>query len=140
MHDFDKWQKLNKKRLKQSILEGTVIIHLRIYDYFTFNLELFIFSQTNDQDMSKLKSAIFLVILLQFISASVISKQKEKSGETNYKIVCYYTNWSQYRNEPAKFFPQNIDPNLCTHIIFAFAKIDSNLEIASFEVMIHFLN
>ena len=45
------------------------------------------------------------------------------------KIICYYTNWSQYRPEGGKYFPENIDPALCTHIIFAFARLnDSKLE------------
>ena len=51
-----------------------------------------------------------------------------------YKIVCYYTNWSQYRTEPAQYFPDNVDPSLCTHIIFSFAKINEKLELDSFEV------
>ncbi|XP_013400006.1 chitinase-3-like protein 1 [Lingula anatina] len=38
------------------------------------------------------------------------------------KVVCYYTNWSQYRLENG-FFPENINPDLCTHILFAFAQI-----------------
>ena len=40
----------------------------------------------------------------------------------NNTIVCYYTNWSQYRTN-AKFFPEDIDPSLCTNLIFAFAEI-----------------
>ena len=40
------------------------------------------------------------------------------------KLVCYYTNWSQYRPDGGKFFPENIDPNLCTHIVYAFAKLN----------------
>ncbi|KAJ7332998.1 hypothetical protein JRQ81_015178 [Phrynocephalus forsythii] len=49
-----------------------------------------------------------------------------------YKLVCYFTNWSQYRPEPAKYFPNNIDPNLCTHLVYAFATMNSN-KIAPYE-------
>ncbi|XP_078370863.1 chitinase-3-like protein 1 isoform X2 [Oculina patagonica] len=50
-----------------------------------------------------------------------------------YYRVCYYTNWAQYRPEGAKFFPEDIDPFLCTHIMYSFAKIDANNKIAMYE-------
>ncbi|CAH1794860.1 unnamed protein product [Owenia fusiformis] len=37
--------------------------------------------------------------------------------------VCYYTNWSQYRVGFGQFWPEDIDANLCTHIIYAFANL-----------------
>ncbi|CAH1791210.1 unnamed protein product, partial [Owenia fusiformis] len=40
-----------------------------------------------------------------------------------YKRVCYYTNWSQYQ---VKFFPENIDTSLCTHLIYSFASMEGN--------------
>uniref|UniRef100_A0ABM5G731 chitinase n=1 Tax=Pogona vitticeps TaxID=103695 RepID=A0ABM5G731_9SAUR len=49
-----------------------------------------------------------------------------------YKLVCYFTNWSQYRPEPARYFPNNIDPNLCTHLVYAFATMNSH-KIAPYE-------
>ena len=48
------------------------------------------------------------------------------------KVVCYYTNWSQYRPEGGKFFPESIDSDLCTHIIYAFAKISGD-SVEAFE-------
>ena len=42
------------------------------------------------------------------------------------RVVCYHTNWSQYRPEGGKFFPENIDPHLCTHVIYSFAKLVNN--------------
>ena len=37
--------------------------------------------------------------------------------------VCYYTNWSQYRPKGGTFWPEDIDPFLCTHVIHSFAKV-----------------
>ncbi|XP_004689553.1 PREDICTED: acidic mammalian chitinase-like [Condylura cristata] len=51
---------------------------------------------------------------------------------SGYKLVCYFTNWSQYRPEPAKFFPKNVDPCLCTHLVYAFATIQDN-KLAPYE-------
>ena len=50
----------------------------------------------------------------------------------DYKRVCYYTNWSQYRPGKGKYTVDDIDPRLCTHVIYAFAKV-INSEIQMVE-------
>jgi chitinase len=40
--------------------------------------------------------------------------------------MCYYTNWAGYRSGDGKFSVQDIDPNLCTHIIYSFARVQGN--------------
>ncbi|XP_035824887.1 chitotriosidase-1 [Aplysia californica] len=57
----------------------------------------------------------------------------QKTPNPQKLLVCYYTNWSQYRPAPAKFFPNNIDPSLCTHIHYAFAKLNDSSQLAPFE-------
>jgi len=58
---------------------------------------------------------------------------KTHDEQKKYKIVCYYTNWAQYRPTPGQYLPENIDANLCTHIIFSFAKINDESLLSSFE-------
>lgn len=50
------------------------------------------------------------------------------------KIVCYYTNWSQYRPGIGRYVPENIDPFICTHIVFAFGWMKNN-KVSSFDAM-----
>ncbi|XP_020293846.1 probable chitinase 3 [Pseudomyrmex gracilis] len=40
------------------------------------------------------------------------------------KVVCYYTNWSSKRVSVGKFLPEDIDGELCTHVVYAFATLD----------------
>uniref|UniRef100_A0A8D2KZV3 GH18 domain-containing protein n=1 Tax=Varanus komodoensis TaxID=61221 RepID=A0A8D2KZV3_VARKO len=46
--------------------------------------------------------------------------------DSAYKLACYFTNWEQYRPQPATFTPANVDPSLCTHLIYAFADLKDN--------------
>lgn len=48
------------------------------------------------------------------------------------QIVCYYTNWSQYRTKIGKFVPEDIPADLCTHVIFAFGWLKKG-RLSSFE-------
>ncbi|KAM9690659.1 acidic mammalian chitinase [Dama dama] len=49
-----------------------------------------------------------------------------------YQLVCYFSNWAQYRPGLGSFKPDNIDPCLCTHLIYAFAGMSNN-EITTIE-------
>ncbi|XP_071370836.1 acidic mammalian chitinase-like isoform X3 [Centroberyx affinis] len=49
------------------------------------------------------------------------------------QMVCYFTNWSQYRPGQGKYMPQNVDPFLCTHLIYAFSIINNKNELVTYE-------
>lgn len=51
----------------------------------------------------------------------------------NKKVVCYFTNWSAYRPGSAKFLPQNINPHLCTHLIYAFGGFTNDFQLRPFD-------
>ncbi|KAI8494146.1 Endochitinase 1 [Branchiostoma belcheri] len=62
-----------------------------------------------------------LCVMVSLGQTSVIPAQR-----STYRRVCYHTNWSQYRHGIGQFYPEDIDPSLCTHIIYAFAKMTNN--------------
>lgn len=47
-------------------------------------------------------------------------------SSARYKLVCYYTNWSWYRPGLGKYTPEDIDPTLCTHIVYGFAVLSDD--------------
>lgn len=40
-------------------------------------------------------------------------------------MACYVAGWAAYRPTNGAFTVENIDPMLCTHIIYAFAGLDN---------------
>ena len=44
---------------------------------------------------------------------------------TQKKVVCYYPNWAYYRSGEAQYLVPDIDPSLCTHVIYSFAILDT---------------
>ncbi|XP_017081494.2 probable chitinase 10, partial [Drosophila eugracilis] len=49
---------------------------------------------------------------------------------SEFKVVCYFTNWAWYRQGGGKFLPEYINPDLCTHIVYGFAVLNrENLRI-----------
>ncbi|KAF0035710.1 hypothetical protein F2P81_011022 [Scophthalmus maximus] len=51
---------------------------------------------------------------------------------SSFILSCYFTNWAQYRPPPTIFMPNDIDPCLCTHLLYAFATIKDN-QLATYE-------
>lgn len=58
-----------------------------------------------------------LVLTAQLVLATIVAAKN---------IVCYYGTWATYRNGNGKFSVTNIDPSLCTHLIYGFVGINTN--------------
>ena len=76
-------------------------------------------------------TTLTMILLLSnyFLILSVI----HLSEANNYVRVCYFSSWARYRPGIGKYLPKDIDPFLCTHVVYAFAKIDSSNKIAGHE-------
>ncbi|XP_026684427.1 probable chitinase 10 [Diaphorina citri] len=70
------------------------------------------------------------IVAHQFTCPSDI---RVRRGSSEKRVVCYYTNWSVYRPGTAKFTPQNINPYLCTHLIYAFGGLDKENGLRPFD-------
>ncbi|XP_072745490.1 uncharacterized protein [Anoplolepis gracilipes] len=71
--------------------------------------------------------AASLILCLGILLATI------QNGIAERKIICYYTNWSVYRPGTAKFSPQNINPYLCTHLIYAFGGFTKDNALKPFD-------
>ncbi|XP_065090833.1 probable chitinase 10 [Ochlerotatus camptorhynchus] len=60
-----------------------------------------------------------LGLLLLFCGASTLQAATDK-------VVCYFGSWATYRIANGKFNIEDINPNLCTHIIYTFVGLDAS--------------
>ncbi|KAK0181138.1 hypothetical protein PV327_003445 [Microctonus hyperodae] len=62
----------------------------------------------------------FTIITIVCLALAISTAANDK------KIVCYLGRWSVYRPGKGKFDINNIDPSLCTHLIYSFVGIKGN--------------
>lgn len=51
-----------------------------------------------------------------------------------YKVVCYYASWASKRHKEPHIELKNLDPSLCTHMIYAHARIDILGRVQSLDI------
>ena len=73
------------------------------------------------------------VLLTGEVSTQVRSRRQSGDYIEDRKVVCYYANWAVYRQGDAKFTPQNINPYLCTHLIYAFGGLGKDDTLVPFD-------
>ena len=54
-----------------------------------------------------------------------MSSKEYTVGGHGKEVVCYWGTWANYRPGNGKFTPEDIDPSLCTNVIYSFAGLDS---------------
>ncbi|CAL7949845.1 unnamed protein product [Xylocopa violacea] len=64
------------------------------------------------------------ILLAVLVMASVISDTVAKK-----KIVCYYASWTAYHEGLGKFDVPNINPALCTHVMYTFIGIKTTGDV-----------
>ena len=57
------------------------------------------------------------------VGAEPPAPDPEPEPEPSKRVLGYYSNWAQWRPAPRKFIPANLDPQLYTHLMYAFADI-----------------
>lgn len=67
--------------------------------------------------------AVVRAILGLILSGAAVTGQT--GGSPGKMIVCYVTNWAQYRTGGFQFLPSHVNASLCSHVFFAFAKINT---------------
>ena len=76
---------------------------------------------------NKLALILFTFFSIHLSLFNLFAMQQEEP----LKIIGYYPNWAIYRNP--KFYPKDINPNLVTHINYAFIKTDANGNLTLFD-------
>ncbi|XP_035213611.1 chitinase-3-like protein 1 [Stegodyphus dumicola] len=71
----------------------------------------------------------FRVVAILLVVPNIITNGASKS----HKVVCYLGSWANYRNGEGKFLIEDIDPFLCTHLIYGFAKLSYDNKIAAYD-------
>ncbi|XP_060526893.1 acidic mammalian chitinase-like [Cylas formicarius] len=66
-------------------------------------------------------------------SLGSLSIKGDNNCDTKTEIVCYYGSWAIYRPDIGLFSTENIDPNLCTRIVYTFIGLDINLKLTSID-------
>ena len=74
---------------------------------------------------SSTRLALVLVVSLLALSSQPSSAQGCKAQNSPKRMVCYFASWAGYRASPAGIRPEDVDPCLCTHVLYSFAPISN---------------
>lgn len=66
------------------------------------------------------------LLLCVFVNYVVESLKTESGPQHDRVVVCYVSTWATYRKGRGQFTIDDIDPRLCTHLVYAFAGLNAS--------------
>ncbi|KAL0809643.1 hypothetical protein ABMA28_011168 [Loxostege sticticalis] len=73
--------------------------------------------------MARRKSLLFFIVCAM---ASVLDGQTLGGPMHDKAVVCYVASWAAYRPGSGAFTIENLEPALCTHLVYSFAGLDAD--------------
>ncbi|XP_022817324.1 probable chitinase 2 [Spodoptera litura] len=70
---------------------------------------------------------VLCLIFLVGVAASVHGQtlvEEVKGPKHGKKVVCYIATWAVYRPDPGRFSLEDLEPALCTHLVYSFAGLN----------------
>ena len=74
--------------------------------------------------MCSIKLTLVLKILV-LLTLKTIDLVVSEDTEMSAKIVCYYSAWAVYRDQPMDYDIEDIPAEMCTHLIYSFIGLDN---------------
>ncbi|XP_044265666.1 acidic mammalian chitinase-like [Tribolium madens] len=71
-----------------------------------------------------------MFLKLCLLASALLISTHQTEAKTD-KVLCFFASWAGYRNGDGSFKPQDINPNICTHVHYAFLGVnpDGTLKI-----------
>lgn len=67
----------------------------------------------------------YICATIFFVVITLQTTYTAQTGQTHKRvIVCYIGTWAVYRPSRGSFNIDEVDPTLCTHLVYAFAGLD----------------
>ncbi len=65
-----------------------------------------------------------VVLAVAFVAVAIEAKTARSDNGYDKVVMCYFGSWATYRWSTGKFDVENIDPFICTHLVYGFAGLD----------------
>lgn len=70
-----------------------------------------------------------LVIVLAFIALSHASPAAKVNPTDDKRVLCYFESWAIYNNGQGKFEVKDLDPFVCTHLVYSFVGLGNDNKV-----------